>query len=104
MRLTFKRFFKLLSVVKLYLFFTETYKYDCISTDLDSVDKKLFSDSLQVITNETSNNQLIVIEPNNTILKKFQNTLKQHLIKLRTNIKEELLTLVSTKTNFSYCF
>lgn len=47
------------------------------------------------LNNELTNNQLIVLEPNNPVMVRFQITLKQHLLKQRDSIKQELLTLVS---------
>lgn len=47
------------------------------------------------INNEIINKQLIVLEPNNPVMARFQNTLKQHLLKQRDNIKEEVLKIVS---------
>jgi hypothetical protein len=47
------------------------------------------------INNEIINNQLIVLEPNNPVMVRFQNTLKQHLLKQRDNIQEEVLKIVS---------
>lgn len=47
------------------------------------------------INKEIINSQLIVLEPNNPVMMRFQNTLKQHLLKQRDNIKQEVLTLVS---------
>lgn len=44
------------------------------------------------------NNQLIVLEPNNPVMVRFQNTLKQHLLKQKDSIKQELLSLVSLST------
>lgn len=46
-------------------------------------------------------NQLIVLEPNNPVMVRFQNTLKQHLLKQKDSIKQELLSLVSI---FNYKF
>lgn len=47
------------------------------------------------VNDELTNNQLIVLEPNNPVMVRFQITLKQHLLKQRDSIKQELLTLVS---------
>lgn len=44
---------------------------------------------------KTIDNQLLVLEPNNPVAVRFQNTLKRHLLKQRENIKRELLTQVS---------
>lgn len=43
---------------------------------------------------EVINNQIIVLEPNNPVMVRFQNTLKQYLLKQRNDIKQELITFV----------
>lgn len=47
------------------------------------------------INKETTNSQIIVLEPNNPVMVRFQSTLKQHLLKQRENITKEILTLAS---------
>ncbi|VVC24084.1 Hypothetical protein CINCED_3A023271 [Cinara cedri] len=60
---------------------------ESISKDLESVNSEITS-----INKETINNQMIVLEPDNPIMMRFQNRLKQHLLKQKENIKKELLT------------
>lgn len=75
-----------------------------ISTSLDSANiSKITSTSSRSINKEIINNQLIVLEPNNPIMIRFQNTLKQYLLKQRNDIKQELVTLVSEFTNNYNC-
>lgn len=66
-----------------------------ISTDFEGVNSGFTSIVSQSTNKEIINNQLIVLEPNNPVMERFQNALKQHLLKQRDNIKQELLTLVS---------
>jgi len=49
----------------------------------------------QFTNKELINNQLIILEPNNPVMVRFQNTLKKHLLKQKDSIKQELLTFVS---------
>lgn len=53
------------------------------------------------IEKEMINTQLIVLEPNNPVMDKIQNTLKQYLLKQKERIKLELTSLVSI---FNYTF
>lgn len=78
---------------------TETCKYisDDISTNLENVSRTT-TVAPQTKSNETSKNQLLVFEPNSPIMERFQNTLKQHLLKQRDTIKNELLLIVSVFT------
>lgn len=69
-----------------------------ISTGFESVHSRIISMIPQSTNKESINNQLIVLEPNNPVMVRFQNTLKQHLLKQRDSIKQELLTLVSLIT------
>lgn len=57
--------------------------------------------SESIINKEIMNNQLVVLEPSNPIMTRFQNTLKQYLLKQRNDINQELITLVGifTKSN-----
>ncbi|VVC28629.1 Hypothetical protein CINCED_3A025872 [Cinara cedri] len=55
---------------------------ESISKDFDSVNSEVTS----------INNQIIVLEPNNPVMMRFQNTLKHHLLKQRENLQNELLT------------
>lgn len=66
-----------------------------ISTGFEGINSGVTSIVSQSTNKEIINNQLIVLEPNNPVMERFQNTLKQHLLKQRDNIKQELLTLVS---------
>lgn len=66
-----------------------------ISSSFESVNTGNTSIISQSTNKEIINNQLIVLEPNNPVMERFQNTLKQHLLKQRDNIKQELLMLVS---------
>lgn len=65
------------------------------SAGLESENSDFTSIIPQSMNKEIINNQLIVLEPNNAVMVKFQNTLKQHLLKQKDNIKQEVLTLVS---------
>lgn len=47
------------------------------------------------LNRELTNDQLLVLDPNNPAMVRFQNALKKHLLKQKESIKEELLTLVS---------
>jgi len=65
---------------------------DGISLGFESIN----SDATFVTPNkEMYNSQLIILEPNNPVMVRFQKTLKLHLLKQRENIKKELQTLVS---------
>lgn len=61
----------------------------------ENVNSSVTSITSKSLDKEIINNQLIVLEPNNPIMMRFQNTLKKHLLKQRDNIKQELITLVS---------
>lgn len=59
-------------------------------------DQNMLENSCMLSDEEkTIDNQLLVLEPNNPVAVRFQNTLKQHLLKQKENIKRELLTQVS---------
>lgn len=78
---------------------TETCQHisDDISTNLENVSRTT-TVAPQTISNETLKNQLLVFEPNSPVMERFQNTLKQHLLKQRDAIKNELLSIVSVFT------
>lgn len=66
-----------------------------ICTDFEETNSEVTSNVFNPMDKEIINNQLIVLEPNNPVMVRFQNTLKQHLLKQKDKIKQELLTLVS---------
>lgn len=72
-----------------------------VSSGTESVNSRVTLKTSQSIEKEMINNQLIVLEPNNPVMVRFQNTLKQHLLKQKDSIKQELLSLVSI---FNYTF
>lgn len=65
------------------------------SIGFESVNSGITFITPQSIKKDIMNNQLIVLEPNNPVMVRFQNTLKQHLLKQKDSIKQELLELVS---------
>lgn len=65
-----------------------------IFTDFEHLNDRSPS-TTENIDKEIINNQLIVLEPNNPVMMRFQSTLKQHLLKQKYSIEQELLTLVS---------
>lgn len=72
-----------------------------VSSESESFKSKITIKTSQSIEKEIINNQLIVLEPNNPVMVRFQNSLKQHLLKQKDSIKQELLSLVSI---FNYTF
>lgn len=67
---------------------------ESFSTCFD-VDSETLSISSRSKNEKTMQNQLIFLEPNNPILVRFQSALKQHLLKQKDQLKQELLILVS---------
>jgi len=76
---------------------TETCKNSSegISLGFESINSEMTYATPKSINKEINNSQLIVLEPNNPVMVRFQKTLKLHLLKQRDNIKQELQTLVS---------
>lgn len=76
---------------------TETCKNssDGISLGFKSINSEMTCITSQSINKEIYNSQLIVLEPNNPVMVRFQKTLKLHLFKQRDNIKQEILKIVS---------
>jgi len=76
---------------------SETFKNssDGISLGFESINSEMTYVTPKCINKEMYNSQLIVLEPNNPVMVRFQKTLKLHLLKQRENIKKELQTLVS---------
>ena len=76
---------------------SETYRNssDCISLGFESINSEMTYVTSKSINKEMYNSQLIVLEPNNPVMVRFQKTLKSHLLKQRENIKKELQILVS---------
>jgi len=76
---------------------TETSKKssDDISLGFKSINSEMTYITPKSINKEIYNSQLIVLEPNNPVMVRFQKTLKLHLLKQRENIIKELQTLVS---------
>lgn len=76
---------------------TETSKKssDDISLGFESINSEMTYITPKSINKEIYNSQLIVLEPNNPVMVRFQKTLKLHLLKQKENIKKELQTLVS---------
>uniref|UniRef100_A0A2S2Q421 Coiled-coil domain-containing protein n=1 Tax=Sipha flava TaxID=143950 RepID=A0A2S2Q421_9HEMI len=77
------------------------------SVDVESMNSNMTSIIPPSINNEIINNQLIVLEPNNPVMVRFQNTLKQHLLKQRDNIQEEVLKIekeIKSKQNEKLSF
>lgn len=76
---------------------TETSKKssDDTSLEFESINSEMTYVTPKSINKEIYNSQLIVLEPNNPVMVRFQKTLKLHLLKQRENIKKELQTLVS---------
>lgn len=68
---------------------------DGISLGFESINSEMTYATPKCINKEMYNNQLIILEPNNPVMVRFQKTLKLHLLKQRENIKKELQTLVS---------
>lgn len=66
-----------------------------ICTDFEGTNSEVLSNISNPSDKEIISNQLIVLEPNNPVMVRFQNTLKQHLLKQKDKIKQELQTLVS---------
>ncbi|KAE9542832.1 hypothetical protein AGLY_002743 [Aphis glycines] len=74
---------------------TETSKKssDVTSLGFESINSEMTYITPKSINKEIYNSQLIVLEPNNPVMVRFQKTLKLHLLKQRENIKKELQTL-----------
>lgn len=70
------------------------------TTDFESVNNKLTSMTTESTNKELINNQLIILEPSSGVMVRFQNALKQHLLKQKDSITQELLTFVRLIT---YC-
>lgn len=68
---------------------------DGISLGFESINSEITYVTPECINKEIYNSQLIILEPNNPVMVRFQKTLKLHLLKQRDNIKKELQTLVS---------
>lgn len=68
---------------------------ESFSTFFD-VNSETLSTTSHCTNNETMNSEHIFLEPNNPILTRFQSTLKQHLLKQKNQLKQELLILVSS--------
>jgi len=68
---------------------------DGISLGFESINSEMTNETNEFINKEMYNSQLIILEPNNPVMVRFQKTLKLHLLKQRENIKKELQTLVS---------
>lgn len=68
---------------------------DGISLGFESINSEITHVTPECINKEMYNSQLIILEPNNPVMVRFQKTLKLHLLKQRENIKKELQTLVS---------
>jgi len=81
---------------------TETSKKssDDISLGFESINSDMTYITPKSNNKEIYNSQLIVLEPNNPVMVRFQNTLKLHLLKQKENIKKELQTLVSIPIYF----
>ncbi|XP_026805557.1 uncharacterized protein LOC113548720 [Rhopalosiphum maidis] len=74
---------------------TETSKKssDDTSLEFERINSEMTYVTPKSINKEIYNSQLIVLEPNNPVMVRFQKTLKLHLLKQRENIKKELQTL-----------
>lgn len=68
---------------------------DGISLGFESINSEMTHATPKSINKEIYNSQLIILEPNNPVMVRFQKTLKLHLLKQRENIKKELQILVS---------
>ncbi|XP_029345813.1 coiled-coil domain-containing protein 40-like [Acyrthosiphon pisum] len=66
---------------------------DGISLGFESINSEMTYVTPKCINKEMYNSQLIILEPNNPVMVRFQKTLKLHLLKQRENIKKELQTL-----------
>lgn len=94
----FEKNFQIKKLECIFYVFLESETSEDISPEYESVSSKTTSITTQSLNKEVINNQLIVLEPNNPVMMRFQNALRQHLLKQRENVKEELLTLVSYTT------
>lgn len=56
---------------------------------------RIHTETFQPIEKKMIDDQLIVLEPNNPVMIKIQKTLKQHLLKQKDIIKQEIASLVS---------
>jgi len=74
---------------------------DGISLGFESINSERTNLNPKSIDKEMYNSQLIILEPNNPVMIRFQKTLKLHLLKQRENIKRELQTLVSRLIYYS---
>ncbi|XP_025204479.1 coiled-coil domain-containing protein 40-like [Melanaphis sacchari] len=74
---------------------TETSKKssNSISSGFESINSDITYITPKSINKEIYNSQLIVLEPNNPVMVRFQKALKLHLLKQRENIRKELQTL-----------
>jgi len=68
---------------------------DGISLGFESINSEMTHVNPKSIDKEMYNSQLIILEPDNPVMVRFQKTLKFHVLKQRENIKKELQTLVS---------
>jgi len=76
---------------------------ECIADCLERGDaSEITSVSSQSTPDEETNDELILFEPDNPLMDKFQNTLQQHLLKQRDSIRNELLAFVSLSSR-TYC-